>query len=194
MNGDQQVPRYDADRLVSKLGQKCRSSGGATSFFDWKALGMEAGVCFNAIPSNVSFLNGPLMDGAPLQVRQRATRRRNEEEEEEEAKEEKPEDVQGHTTRDADQLSAIEKSMVVIQKTLKKKVDEQYNNEKKRLNEAYNSNIPEPVKKKLKKHGAEICAVQFLFNPQSFSEYNITVVSVSLVFCSVLSNYPSLIF
>lgn len=155
---------------------------------------MEAGVCFNAIPSNVSFLNGPLMDGAPLQVRQRATRRRNEEEEEEEAKEEKPEDVQGHTTRDADQLSAIEKSMVVIQKTLKKKVDEQYNNEKKRLNEAYNSNIPEPVKKKLKKHGAEICAVQYLFNPQSFSEYNITVGSVSLVFCSVLSNYPSLIF
>ena len=38
-----------------------RRNGG--SFFDWRALGVQAGICFNAVPSNVSFLNGPLLDG-----------------------------------------------------------------------------------------------------------------------------------
>lgn len=165
-----QVPRYDADRLVSKLFQKCRSStGGSGAYFDWAALGLEAGVCFNSIPSNVSFLNGPLQDGQPVQVRQRM-HRRQERVAEDNAREEKPEDVQGHTHKDADQLSAIEQSMMAMSKILKKKVDRKYRENKKRLSERYHGKIPEPVKKKLKKHGVEINAVQFLFNPNSFTQ------------------------
>lgn len=117
----------------------------------------------------VSFLNGPLTDGQPLRVRQRIQRRR-EEIVEEEAKEDRPENVKGHTKRDADQLSAIESSMVVLQKTLKRKVDEQYRHNKKILAEKYGEDIPGPIKKKLKKHGVEICAIQYLFNPQSFTQ------------------------
>lgn len=129
---------------------------------------MEAGVCFNSIPSNVSFLNGPLMGGKPLQVKQRVKRQRMVEEEE--AEEESPEDVQGHTKRDADQLSAIEQSMKVLDRTLKKKVDQQYRDNKKRLQETYGDDIPQPVKKKLKKHGQEICGMKYLLNPKSFTQ------------------------
>ena len=56
--------------------QKCRSSsnGDGGAYFDWLALGVEAGICFNAIPSHVSFLNGPLTDDRKLQVKQRQAR------------------------------------------------------------------------------------------------------------------------
>jgi hypothetical protein len=154
---------------VSKLVEKCRNaSQGGSAFFDWAALGKEAGVCFNAIPSGVCFLNGPLTDGAPPVVRKVAQRRKAEEEDDQ--VEEKPENVQGHTNRDADQLSAIEQSMKVLQATLKKKVDQQYRENKKRLNEAYNDDIPKHVDKKLRKHGVEVDGVQYLFNPDSFTQ------------------------
>jgi hypothetical protein len=109
------------------------------------------------------------MDGQPLQVKQRAQRQRVVDSDED-AKEERPENVQGHTTKDADQLSAIEKSMKDLQHSLKKKVDKRYLDNKKRLQEAHDGDIPGPLKKKLKKYGVEICAIQFLFNPESFTQ------------------------
>lgn len=132
-------------------------------------MGRQAGICFNSIPSNVSFLNGPLLDGKELQVRQRPQRRQRVEEDEE-AEEEKPEDVKGHTTKDADQLSAIEKSMKVQKKILHKKVDKHYLEQKRKLDEVYGGEIPADVKKKLKKFGSEISAVNYLFNPKSFTQ------------------------
>ena len=54
--------RYDVDRLISKLVEKCQVQKNGGSFFDWHGLGIQAGLCFNAAPSNVSFLNGPLLE------------------------------------------------------------------------------------------------------------------------------------
>lgn len=152
--------------------QKCRSSsnGAGGAYFDWLALGVEAGICFNAIPSNVSFLNGPLTDDRQLQVKQRKARQPRQQEDEE-AEEQKPEDVKGNTTRDADQLSAIEQSMVVLSRTLQKRVDAQYLEHKRELQEKLGTKeIPEPLKKKLKKQGSNVCAIQYLFNPNSFTQ------------------------
>jgi hypothetical protein len=164
-----QVPRYDADRLVSKLVQKCRSSTRSSTFFDWTALGSEAGICFNAIPSRVSFLNGPLQDGVTLQVKQRVQRQRPVEEDTTE--EAKPEDVlQGAQTKDCDQLSAVEQSMKVLEKVLHKQVRKTYTNHKKRLLDEHDGELPPEVSKRLKKHGTDLCAIQYMFNPTSFTQ------------------------
>jgi hypothetical protein len=160
-----QVPRYDADRLARKLVQKCK----AGTNFDWSLLGAQAGVCFNAVPSCVSFLNGPLTDGRTLEVKQRAQRQKREEEDED-VEEERPEDVKGHTKKDADQLSAIEQSMKVLHKTLQKRVNTTYEENKRKLIDAYDGQIPPKLKKKLKRHGVEIDAIQYLFNPKSFTQ------------------------
>ncbi|CAJ1934459.1 unnamed protein product [Cylindrotheca closterium] len=161
-----QAPRYDADRLVSKLVQKCRAPGG---YFDWDLLGSQAGVCFNAAPSNVSFLNGPLSDGKTLQVKQRA--KRAPVQEDSEAEEENPEEVKGHTARDANQLSAIEQSMKDLHKTLRKRCNATFTENKRKLEEAHEGGeIPPKLKKKLKKGGMKIDAVQYLFNPNSFTQ------------------------
>jgi non-structural maintenance of chromosomes element 4 len=166
-----QVPRYDVDRVVSKLIQQCRYVSGGTSFFDWKKLGIEAGVCFNALPSNVTFLNGPLQDGQEeFQVQQRASRTQRQRAEEN-VEEERPEDVEGHTARGADHLSAVQKNITDVATTLQKKVDRTFNKNKAKLKELYGSleDIPDKVKKKLKKN-PDVCGVELLFNPKSFTQ------------------------
>ena len=57
------TPRFDAMKLVSKLKSKvtARDSDG-NSYFDWYTLGQEASVCFNSLPSRMTFLAGPLED------------------------------------------------------------------------------------------------------------------------------------
>mmetsp|Transcript_30354 Transcript_30354/g.72742 ORF Transcript_30354/g.72742 Transcript_30354/m.72742 type:complete len:532 (+) Transcript_30354:153-1748(+) len=159
------VPRYDADRLISKLRSKCRNSDG---HFDWLAFGSQAGTCFDAIPSNVSFFNGSLTNGRAIKVRQRAKRERVVEED---AEEEEPEEVREHTDRNADQLSAIQKSMRSMRKTLKTRVLNTYYKNKRKLQEMHEGGeIPPRLNKKLKKHGVEIDAIRFLFNPHSFTQ------------------------
>lgn len=147
--------------------------GNGNSFFNWHALGVQAGICFNAAPSNVSFLNGPLLDGKEeLHVKQRAKRPRLQiSEEEKNAKEERPEDIQGHTKRGADQLSAVEQNIIDVSTALEKKVNRRYIAHKKKLKEKYGSRekIPLKVAKKLKKHTGA-CAVELLFNPKSFTQ------------------------
>jgi hypothetical protein len=166
-----QVPRYDADRVVSKLVSKLRSASGGGTFFDWRKLGVEAGVCFNAVPSNVTFLNGPLQDGQEeVVVRQRVAPRRRAQVEEHNP-EERPEDVQGHTERGSDQLSAVQKNINDVAAALAKKVDDAYRRHKRTLLRKYGSeeNIPERAKKRLKKN-PEVCMVELLFNPKSFTQ------------------------
>jgi hypothetical protein len=131
-------------------------------------LGSEAGICFNAIPSRVSFLNGPLQDGETLQVKQRVQRQRAVDQDMTE--EAKPEDVQGGQTKDCDQLSAVEQSMKVLEKVLYKQVKKTYTNHKKRLLEEHDGELPPDVSKRLKKHGLDFCAINYLFNPTSFTQ------------------------
>ncbi|KAG7357597.1 Nse4 C-terminal-domain containing protein [Nitzschia inconspicua] len=166
-----QVPRYDADRVVSRLIQQCRYIAGGTAIFDWKKLGIEAGVCFNAIPSNVTFLNGPLQNGQDeFQVKQRAARVPRERVEEE-VKEERPENVEGHTARGADQLSAVQKNITDVAEALTRKVNKGYRKNKAKLIELYGSEseVPGKVRKKLKRNPG-VCGVELLFNPKSFTQ------------------------
>lgn len=134
-------------------------------------MGEAAGACFNAIPSDVCFLNGPLQKDAPPVQRKVNQQRRTHVHDD--AVEERPEDVQGHTEKDDNKLSAIEKSMQDMAKELKHKVDHQYRENKRKLEQAYGKDktaIPKDVQKKFKKYGVEIDALQFLFNPRSFTQ------------------------
>ena len=54
------LQRYDATQLVTKLRGKFSVIQEDSSFFNWKTFGFEVGSCFNAVPCNVSFLNGPI--------------------------------------------------------------------------------------------------------------------------------------
>lgn len=160
-----QAPRYDADKIVDALRKKLGRGG----TFNWVALGREAGICFNSIPSDVAFLSGPLKDGQEeIQVKQRAKPQRRRKEDDT-AEEERPEDVKGHTERGVDHLSAHEKNVDVVLATLRKKSDYQYKTNKKRLQEKYGSEIPPKATKKLKRGGGT-CAVNLLFNPKSFTQ------------------------
>ena len=148
-----------------KLVQKCRVS----SSFDWLTLGIEAGICFNSIPSHVTFLNGPLTDESELQVKQRRAHAPKQKDDED-AEEVKPEDINGNTKRDADQLTAGEKTMAQMNGRLKKKVDDFYRENKRKLQDKYGEEIPAKLRKKLKKEGSTVDAVQFLWNPNSFTQ------------------------
>ena len=53
--------RYDVDRVINNLLQRCHVQKNGSFSLDWHGLGIQAGLCFNAAPSNVSFLNGPLL-------------------------------------------------------------------------------------------------------------------------------------
>lgn len=88
-----QVPRYDAVRVAQALLKKgtLRTSGASTQF-NWRGLGFQVGVCFNALPSHVSFLYGPLdAEYIPKERKERAQRRKASQDEDED--EEQPEDV-----------------------------------------------------------------------------------------------------
>ena len=159
------APRYDADKVVDKLRKKLGSRGS----FNWVAMGEEAGVVYNCIPSSVVFLSGPLRDGREeIQVKQRAKRQPRRPDDD--VEEEKPEDVKGHTERNVDHLSAHEKNVDVVLKTLKKSFNNDYR-QKKRLiaDKAGKDDISSKATKKLKK-GASLCAVNLLYNPRSFTQ------------------------
>ena len=158
-----QVPRYDADRLVLKLVEKVRkeTNGGTGYQFDWEVLGEAAGACFNAVPADVAFLNGPLAHGQGPVLR-RAPIRRRVIQEDREAVAQRPEDVEGHTEKDENKLSAIEESMKAMSKILEKKVNQQYRSNKEKLQQAYGGDIPADVAKKVKKFGTDIDGCQFL--------------------------------
>lgn len=166
-----QAPRYDADRVVSKLIEQCRVTKGGNSYFDWRGLGIQAGVCFNAVPSQVSFLNGPLVDGTEeVTVKQRAKRMHNTQTESD-AEEERPEDVKGHTARGADKLGAVQENIKDVMTALQGKVNRTYNKRKRKLEKDYGDAdlIPNRTKKQMKKNN-DVCAIELLFNPKSFTQ------------------------
>lgn len=153
-----QVPRYDPSRLINKLKQKCTASRGGSTFFDWKSLGYETGICFNAIPSRVSFLCGCLdSEKAQKERKERAARQRIAPDN---AVEVRPDEVGGENNKgNADNLSAAEKLIKKVAKTLVKRSTEEH---KKLAGKTSNE-------KDLEQYGPEIDGVRFLLDPLSFT-------------------------
>ena len=109
------------------------TQGGTGYQFDWELLGEAAGACFNAVPSDVAFLYGALTHGQAPVLRKAPVRRRIVQEDKE-AVEQRPEDVDGHTEKDENKLSAIEESMRAMSRVLEKKVNHQYRKNKEKMN------------------------------------------------------------
>ena len=81
-------------RLAQAFVKKGSVGKGLSTRFDWRGLGFQVGVCFNSIPSNVSFLYGPLDAEYTPKERKKAERRKKQtQEEESEGEEEQPEEV-----------------------------------------------------------------------------------------------------
>ncbi|KAI2503113.1 Nse4 C-terminal [Fragilaria crotonensis] len=152
-----EVPRYDAIRFCTKLKTKLSSNRA----FDWRKLGAEVGVCFNALPSNIKFLAGPLHSDYTPKERKKAERR-NKQSDSDNEEEEKPEEVKIQE-KDADKLSAVEQNIRTVSDVLTKKSKE----ERKRLAEECNLDELEPEKRQ---RVGEVGAIEYLFNPKSFTQ------------------------
>lgn len=161
-----QVPRYDPVRFSKKLRDKLSTTHNGSTSFDWTTLGTETGACFNALPSQVQFLNGPLQaDYTPKQHKKPVRRVQVQEA----LEEEQPENVQ-KMDHNANQLSAVERSMKVIHKVLRKRCKETAAHHKEIL-ENLEPEEKERERKRLKSQGTNrIEAIPFLFHPQSFTQ------------------------
>jgi hypothetical protein len=179
-----QVPRYDAIRLTSCLAKKALVKIGSNTHFGWRMFGRQAGICFNALPSHVSYLYGPLDAEYKVKERKKVERKKAAVEEDEE-EEQQPEDVDQTQKKESDgnELSAVESHMKVIYQTLKKRAKEEDVKAEKQEGEYKSKLLGEIdcdgddkeriVGKKMKQYRAEaqkVNAVQNLFNPQSFTQ------------------------
>ena len=162
-----QALRYDIDSVIRNLVDIFRVTRAGKSSFDWKTFGNEATTCFNAVPGRINFLNGPLVDG-----NERAKQRvKHESQAESDHEEERPVDVQGHTERGANRLSAVDGNIQNVQRTLIKKVKRTYESNKRAIAEIYDGKdaIPKRIKKDLKRN-KDVCAIELLFDPKSFTK------------------------
>ncbi len=57
---DEDEIEYDPIRLAGAFHQKGTICNGFSTQFDWHGLGKKVGMCFKAVPQNISFLFGPL--------------------------------------------------------------------------------------------------------------------------------------
>jgi len=171
-----QVPRYDAIRLAQGFVKK----GTVRGQFNWAGLGFQTGVCFSSLPSNVSFLYGPLdAEYTPKERKTVERRKKQTVQSDDEAEEEQPEDVEQKDKKNSDgnELSAVEKHMKVISRTLEKKCKDA-NVEAKERAEEFKSQIAvkmddEQVKTETRRfvnENSNLSAVETLFNPQSFTQ------------------------
>jgi hypothetical protein len=126
------------------------------SGIDWKKLGNEVGVCFNALPSFVVFLAGPL-DAEHIPKERKKVERKQRVVEESDNEEEEPEDVK-QQAKDADQLSAVERNILIVNEVLTKRSKE--------AAEAFDESEPEAKRRRR----CEISAIELLFNPKSFTQ------------------------
>jgi len=159
-----QVPRYDPINFTEKLRTKCCKPNGQ---FDWLALGIQAGSCFNKTMAQVAFLGGPLEADYTPKERKKSTRRTTQDEEVE-AEEEQPEDVK-EQAKNGDQLSAVERNILVLRRVLRKKCHETQKRQLEELN-AMPEEEQEPARKRLNDTQGEIDIVQYLFDPKSFTQ------------------------
>uniref|UniRef100_A0A7S1Y271 Non-structural maintenance of chromosomes element 4 n=1 Tax=Grammatophora oceanica TaxID=210454 RepID=A0A7S1Y271_9STRA len=159
-----EVPRYDPIKFQQKLKSHFSTGRGQ---FDWLSLGKAASVCFNMPPTNVSFLSGPLQaDYEPKQKKARQARKKPAEESD--AEEEEPEDVKKQE-RSADNLSEVEKNIKELYKVLKKKCHQEQKNQVEQIAELPEDEQQE-ARKELRETEGEIDGLQYLFNPNSFTQ------------------------
>jgi non-structural maintenance of chromosomes element 4 len=191
------VPRYDANRLISTLRKQCSQDNGG---FDWRRFGLGVGSCFNgrntfrhctncikfnifnslsvfykqptALPPDVSFLNGPIDVAYEPKVRKQREKRVVEEEAEEEAV---TTVQQTKKNKDQDKLSAAEKHVSDIAKTLNKKSAQDLEMKVKLVEEKLGIDKDQWDKETIRNFNKEykpskVCAVKFLFNPHSFTQ------------------------
>lgn len=168
-----QEDTFDANKFVMKLKTKLKkvdSSG--QSFFDWHTLGVEAGVCFKALPSRVTFLAGPI-DNVDLPEKKTRAVRQKRAHVEEELVEEKPEELANKKQKKtSDQLSQAERNLKQMNKILRKRCEEVYAENMTKYEEIKEK---EPDKEKqarieINERGLEIDFVRFLVNPHSFTQ------------------------
>jgi hypothetical protein len=180
-----QVPRYDAVRLAQAIVKKGSVKVGSNTQFGWKNFGFNVGICFNALPSHVNFLYGPLDAEYKVKERKKVERKQKQAEPEGEEEEQQPEDVDQTQKKESDEnaLSAVEQHMKVIAKTLKKRAKEE-DAKAGEMEDEYVAKISENIdgdgdekeriiRKKVKAYRNEaqkVNAVQNLFNPQSFTQ------------------------
>lgn len=130
-------------------------------------------VFYKALPPDVSFLNGPIDASYEPKVRKKTQRRRVEEEEAELIQVSTIE--QQKKNKDQDKLSAAEKHVSDIAKILSKRSAQDLDMKVKQLEEQLNKSKDEWDMETLKKFNREkkpskVCAVNFLFNPKSFTQ------------------------
>jgi hypothetical protein len=165
---------------VHKLVQKCSIQTGesgngngnaaGSSCFNWRNLGSECGICFNALPEHVSFLAGPL-DALLTQSTEKKARVVRQRAVAEAGEETKPEQVQNNSNSNKDG-SKKEKEQVdplsALLKQMKKKLRERCASEFKTNTERAKGD--ETAEKLVQETGMEVDGVQFLFNPHSFTQ------------------------
>jgi hypothetical protein len=142
---------------VDKLSQKCSTRPGR---FDWSLLGRSVGTCFSsAPPSGLSFLAGAL-DSKPRQrAKPKPRTKRAREEEEDQVEETRPEVVtKNNKTNQADKLSAMEKLRKKVAHRLLARTEEEL------------ARQPPDAVSLAGCEAPKLDAVQFLFNPLSFTQ------------------------
>jgi len=165
-----EIPRYDAVRFCERLKLKvgCGNDDEGKSTLDWTKLGSEVGVCFNAIPTNVTFLSGPLNAVPRERVRKQRKLRKAEREgsEEEDPEEEEPEEVKKHDKNNpSDQLSLIERNIKTVYEVLHKRTADAARTYKHEVEEGTTEDSPEK-----RARVGEMNAIRYLFNPKSFTQ------------------------
>lgn len=170
------VPRYDIDRFIGQLHKKLGVLQGGSRYFDWRTLGREAGVCFNAVPSRVAFLHGPATaDYIPKERKKREQRTSSAEDDGEDDGDEQPDELK-HT---ADQkacgaLSTVEQQVKSTAEQLVKRSKEA-RQEAMKVWESSSVQLSKDEKKKRKKliasrYGLEIDMLEFIVDRTSFTK------------------------
>ena len=171
------VHRYDVDRFVGQLHKKLEGIQGGSRYFDWRTLGREACVCFNAVPSRVAFLHGPAtVDYVPKERKKRKKRTSTADGDDSgDEEEEKPDELNhgaDHTARGA--LSKVEQQVVATTQQLVKRSKEACH-EAMLAFKSSSAELSKEEKKKRKKlianrYGLDIDMLTFVVDRNSFTK------------------------
>eukprot|EP00986_Skeletonema_menzelii_P004572 scaffold1567_cov129-Skeletonema_menzelii.AAC.3 len=180
-----QVPRYDAITLAQNLVKKGSIRTGGIHQFNWAGLGFQVGVCFSSLPSNCSFLYGPLDAEYTPKERKKAERKKRAKEAEEELEnleETRPENMDQREKKagDGNELSAVEQHIKTINKTLLQRVNEEKIKAKeivgpymRRVKREEGIDDERELAKRqtnFMREATKVDAVNCLFNPKSFTQ------------------------
>jgi len=172
------VPRYDAIRLANILQKKgsVRTPFRLPKQFNWRVFGLPVGVCFRALPSNVSFLNGPLEAGYTPKERKKPQRRKWKQYED--VEEERPDEMDQHKSNVKDnELSAVGRNIKAIRLVLKKRSREQRDSiiaqQENHISQDVENNGTASLRQKKRKMDTESCCVDathVLFDRDTFTK------------------------